>query len=450
MSVQRPASSPITRRDIDRLAFPAIIAGIAEPVISLVDTAFVGRLGTADLAAVGIASSFFLLVVWVLAQTRSAVMAIVARYYGAQRLDEVKDLVPIAIWMNVLLGLLFFSITSWFAGPIFRMYNAEGEVLAKAIEYYHIRSIGHPIVLATFAITGAFRGIQNLRWSMWISIAGALVNLVLNPILIFGCGPIEGMGIAGSAWSSLIAQIIMVLIAIWILEKKTPFRLFTRKWHHPDLKELWILSRDLFGRTIALNICYYLGNRYATSYGVAHIGAHSIAMQIWLFSAFFIDGYSSAGSVLTGRFNGERNWKELYRVAWQVVRMSVTIGSVLAVIYLAGYNLIGGIFTSDPQVLLLLGSIFWIVIITQPINAIAFTFDGVYKGLGNGKILRNSLIVATFLVFIPIAWLTDQLGWQLYAVWAAFLSWMIARGLLLALHFQKNYHPRQRLRASIP
>jgi putative MATE family efflux protein len=439
MSVQRPASSPITRRDIDRLAFPAIIAGIAEPVISLVDTAFVGRLGTADLAAVGIASSFFLLVVWVLAQTRSAVMAIVARYYGAQRLDDVKDLVPIAIWMNVLLGLLFFSITSLFAEPIFRMYNAEGDVLAKAIEYYHIRSFGHPIVLATFAITGAFRGIQNLSWSMWISIAGALVNLALNPILIFGWGPIEGMGIAGSAWSSLIAQVVMVSIAIWFLQKRTPFSIVARKWHHPELKALWLLSRDLFLRTMALNICYYLGNRYATSYGVAHIGAHSIAMQIWLFSAFFIDGYASAGSVLVGRLNGERNWKELYRVSWQVVRMSVTIGAVLAVIYLVCYNMIGGIFSDDAEVLQLFKGIFWIVVLTQPINAVAFTFDGVYKGLGNGKVLRNSLLVATGLVFVPVAWGTDQLGWQLYAVWAAFLAWMIARGLLLALHFRKNY-----------
>ena len=85
----------ITRRDIDRLAFPAIIAGIAEPVISLVDTAFVGRLGTADLAAVGIASSFFLLVVWTLAQTRSAVLAVVARYYGEDKLDEVAGLVQL-------------------------------------------------------------------------------------------------------------------------------------------------------------------------------------------------------------------------------------------------------------------------------------------------------------------------------------------------------------------
>ncbi len=148
---------------------PAIISGIAEPIISLVDTAFVGHLGKHDLAAVGIASSFFLLVVWVLAQTRSAVLAVVARYFGERRVDEVRDLVPIALWMNVGLGFLFFAVTNPFAEQIFRLYNADGEVLQKAIAYYHIRSVGHPIVLATFVLTGAFRGIQNLRWGMRIS-----------------------------------------------------------------------------------------------------------------------------------------------------------------------------------------------------------------------------------------------------------------------------------------
>jgi putative MATE family efflux protein len=437
----RTSSQPFTRRDLDRLAIPAIIAGIAEPVIALVDTAFVGRLGTADLAAVGIGSSFFLLVVWVLAQTRSAVLAVVARYYGAQRLNEIKELVPIAIWMNVLLGIGFFALTSAFAEPIFRLYNADGEVLAKAVEYYRIRSIGHPMVLATFAITGAFRGIQNLSWSMWISILGALVNLALNPILIFGWGPVEGMGIAGSAWSSLAAQLAMFLAAVFILRTRTPFNLFPRTWHHPELKGLWLLSGNLFARTLALNICYYLGNRYATGYGEAHIAAHSIAMQIWLFSAFFIDGYAAAGSVVAGRLNGERDWPQLYRVSWQVVRMSVTIGAALAVIYLACYSLIGVLFTEDPTVLGLLHGVFWLVILTQPINAVAFAFDGIYKGLGNGKILRNVLLISTFAVFVPVAWATDLMGWELHAVWTAFLLWMMIRGALLAAHFQKNFKP---------
>ncbi len=436
------ARSPITRKDLDRLALPAIISGIAEPVISLVDTAFVGRLGTTDLAAVGIASSFFLLVVWVLAQTRSAVLAIVARYFGEGRIDEVSGLVPIAIWMNFLLGFGFFALTNLFAEPIFRAYNAEGEILTKAVEYYHIRSYGHPIVLATFAITGAFRGVQNLSWGMWISILGAVVNLALNPLLIFGWGPVNGMGIAGSAWASLIAQVCMFLVAIVVLQRRTPFTIVPRSWHHPELKNLWLLSSNLFARTIALNVCYYLGNRYATGYGESYIGAHSIAMQVWLFSAFFIDGYAAAGSVLVGRLVGERNWRDLYHVSWQVVRMSVTIGAVLALIYLIGYAYIGTLFTSDTAVLQLLDGVFWMVVVTQPINAVAFAFDGVYKGLGNGKILRNVLLISTLVAFVPVAWGMDALGWKLHAVWTAFLCWMLVRGVLLAMHFEKHHRPK--------
>jgi putative MATE family efflux protein len=440
--MSRAPSSPITRRDLDRLAVPAIISGIAEPVISLVDTAFVGRLGTADLAAVGIASSFFLLVVWVLAQTRSAVLAVVARYYGEGRLEAVGGLVPLAIWMNFALGFGFFALTNAFAEPIFRLYNAEGQVLAKAVEYYHVRSYGHPLVLATFAVTGAFRGIQNLNWGMWISIAGAVVNGLLNPLMIFGYGPVPAMGISGSAWASVAAQVVMFVAALWVLRTRTPFRIVPSTWWHPELKGLWLLSGNLFARTLALNVCYYLGNRYATGYGEAHIGAHSIAMQIWLFSAFFIDGYAAAGSVLVGRLNGERNWRDLYRVSWQVVRMSVTIGAALAVIYLAGYRVMGTLFTEDTVVLALLDSVLWLVVLTQPINAVAFAFDGVYKGLGNGKVLRNVLLASTFLAFVPTIMAGDLLGWKLHAIWAAFLTWMILRGLLLALSFERHHGPR--------
>lgn len=426
---------------LDRLAIPAIIAGIAEPVIALVDTAFVGRLGTADLAAVGIASSFFLLVVWVLAQTRSAVLAVVARYYGADRLDEVKDLVPLAIWMNFGLGILFMVVTNLWTEEIFRMYNAEGEVLTKAVEYYRIRSLGHPVVLATFAITGAFRGIQNLTWSMWIGIAGAGINLVLDPLLIFGWGAVPAMGIAGSAWASLVAQLLMFALAATILVGWTPFRLRPARWHHPELKGLWLLSGNLFARTLALNLCYYLGNRFATGYGQAHIAAHSIAMQIWLFSAFFIDGYAAAGSVLVGRLHGAGDGQQLYRVAWQVVRMSVTIGAALAVVYLATYSFLGTLFTSDQAVLELLAGVLWLVVLTQPINAVAFAFDGVYKGLGEGRVLRNMLLGTTLLAFVPVILAGDALGWSLHAIWTAFLAWMMARGAWSVAHFQRRHYP---------
>lgn len=442
--------APITRKDLDRLAVPAIISGIAEPVISLVDTACVGQLDDPTmLGAVGIGSSFFLLVLWVLAQTRSAVLAVVARYYGEQRLDAIAGLVPLAAWTNFGLGLIFLGITYPFAETIFEAYNASGRQLELTCDYFRIRCFGFPISLAVYALTGAFRGLQNLKWSMYISLIGAFINLGLNPLLIFGYGPFPTMGIEGSALASVIAQVCMLLACVVVVRTRTQFTLWPKSWRHPEFVPLMRNSGQLFARTIALNVCYYLGNRYATGYGEPYIAAHSIAMQIWLFSAFFIDGYAAAGSVVTGRLMGERNWIDLHRVAWQVVRMSVTIGAALAAIYLAGYTIIGTMFTNDAVVQGLLGGVLWMVILTQPINAVAFAFDGIYKGLGNGKILRNVLLISTFGAFVPIAWGADAFGWKLHAVWAAFLAWMIVRGLLLSLHFEKNHTPAAASRADL-
>jgi MATE family multidrug resistance protein len=395
--------------------------------------------GGTNLAAVGIGSSFFLLVLWVLAQTRSAVLAIVARFYGEGRVGDVRDLVSISIWMNVGLGLLFYTVTVPLASWIFTLYNPDPIVLEKAVGFFRLRAIGFPIALGVFAMTGAFRGIQNMRWSMWISVTGAVINIALNKLLIFGWGPIHAMGINGSALASVIAQSCMFVIAVYVMFTRTPFRLFPDRWHHSELVPLARNSGNLFARTIALNACYFFGNRFASGYGVAYIGAHSIAMQIWLFSAFFIDGYAAAGSVIAGRLNGERDLKQLHRVSWQVVRITVGIGAGLALLYTLCHGWIGGMFTEDAEVLARFNAVFWMVILTQPINAVAFAWDGIYKGIAASAALRNALIVATFGVFIPTAFIGDHFGWRLHGVWLAFLLWMVTRGVWLSIAFERRY-----------
>ncbi len=393
----------------------------------------------ANLAAVGVGSSFFVLVLWVLAQTRSAVLAVVARYYGEDRLHEIRDLVPIAIWLNAVLGLLFFALTVPVAESIFSLYDLQGEALDKAVGFFRLRAYGFPIALMVFAMTGAFRGIQNMRWTMWISVIGASINIALNKLLIFGWGPVPAMGINGSALASVIAQTCMCVVALHVMYSRTPFRLFPERWRHPEFLPLLLNSTNLFARTIALNACYFLGNRFASGYGVAYIGAHSIAMQIWLFSAFFIDGYAAAGSVIAGRLNGERDWDQLHRVSWQVVRITVYIGTGLSLLYIIGSEWIGGWFTHDTQVLGLFNAVFWLVILTQPINAVAFAWDGIYKGIAASAALRNALVVGTFGVFVPTIFIGDHFGWGLHGIWLAFLLWMILRGAWLSIAFERRY-----------
>ena len=425
---------------INRLAIPAILTGIAEPLISLVDIAFIGRTGTTQLAAVGIASGFYVMSVWILAQSLTAIAAIVSRYYGKNKLNEIATLIPQALFANVILGIAFFFLTTYFSTEIFQLYNAKGEVLDACNRYFSIRSIGFPFTLATLLLFGVFRGLQNTSWAMVIALSGALINVVLDYILIFGIpGSIEAMGLEGAAYASLCAQIFMFIMALIFLMWRTPFNLKLSLKINSQFKWLTSMSWDLFLRTVLLNATFYLATRYATGYGDEVVAAHTIALNIWLFSSFFIDGYAHAGNAIAGRLLGEGNDTGLYRLGIKIGKISFWIGSGLGLVYVFAYPVMARIFTTDPEVIFAFNTVFWLVILTQPINALAFAFDGIYKGIGHTKFLRNLLAGATVLGFIPIAVCFHYFYPSLLGIWIAFLIWMVIRGGWIVWDFRKRY-----------
>lgn len=430
----------VSNKAINRLAIPAILTGIAEPVISLVDIAFIGRTGTTQLAAVGIASGFYVMSVWILAQSLTAISAIVSQYYGKNKLSEIATLIPQALYANILLGFGFFVLTSYFSTEIFQLYNAEGEVLDGCNRYFSIRAIGFPFSLATLLLFGVFRGLQNTSWAMVIALSGALINVVLDYILIFGIpGSIEPMGLEGAAYASLTAQAFMFVMALIFLLWRTPFTLKLSLKINSQFKWLTSMSGDLFLRTIMLNITFYLATRYATGYGAEVVAAHTIALNIWLFSSFFIDGYANAGNAIAGRLLGEGNDTGLYRLGKKITKVSFWIGSGLGLIYVFAYPVMAHLFTTDPAVIHGFNAVFWLVILSQPINAIAFALDGFYKGVGHTKFLRNLLAAATVLGFIPVAVGFHYLYPSLLGIWIAFLIWMLIRGGFIVWDFRKRY-----------
>lgn len=427
-------------KEILRLALPAIMTGIAEPLIGLVDTAIIGQVGTTDLGAVGLGSSFYLLLVWVFSQTRTAVSSIVSRALGNKTLETTYSLVPQAIWLNILLGLAIFALTVPFGTWIFSMYNATGEQLELCIDYYNIRAWGFPLTMSAMLIFGAFRGLQNTSWAMIISISAGLINLVLDVALVFGIeGFIDPMGVKGAAWASLSAQFFMLVMAVVFLLWRTPFKFFPEFKASPYFRQLMGMSINLMIRTIALNVAYFLSNRFAAGYGEKYLAAHTIGMQIWLFSAFFIDGFASAGNAISGRVIGAGNIPALRKLAWDLNKVAVVIATLLAGIYALGYFTTAEWFTDDPAVVEAFVAFYWLVIISQPINAIAFTFDGMFKGLGEAAYLRNTLLWGTLLGFVPIIYFCDWLGWQMHGVWTAFFIWMIIRGGSLVVKFNLKY-----------
>lgn len=433
----------VSFKEINKLAIPAIIAGVAEPFISLTDIAIIGNVkehSVEALAAAGLVGSFLSAIIWIVAQTKTAISAIVSRHFGANRLHAVKTLIPQVLFFNFILSLIIYITTAWFANAIFSAYNAENLILNYAEDYYQIRALGYPLILVTFALFGVFRGFQNTMWAMKCSITGAIVNIVLDYLLVYGVdGVIPPLHLKGAAIASVVAQFAMLMMALYFFFKKTPFNLKLRFKPNPNLKELIVMCLNLFVRTISLHFAMYLANSYATDYGKNHIAAFSITMNLWMFFTFLIDGYANAANAISGRLLGAKDYRNLRLLSIDASKYSVVVSLIVILICTIFYNKIGLIFNKDEMVLLLFSSTFWIVLLMQPIGAIAFVFDGLFKGLGEAKSLRNVLLASTFLGFWPALVLCDYFELKLYGIWIAFTVWMIVRSSVLVIKFRKKY-----------
>ncbi|MEZ4874474.1 MAG: MATE family efflux transporter [Flavobacteriaceae bacterium] len=439
------STNQISFKQIQKLAIPAIIAGIAEPILSSTDAAVVGNIspfGTESLAAVGVVGSFLSMLIWVLAQTRAAISTIVSQNLGAGNLDTLRNFPAQAIYFNIALSLIVLASTYFFVEEIFRLLNADGLILEFSVDYYRIRVWGFPLTLFTFAVFGIFRGLQNTFWPMIIALAGTLVNIVLDFLLVYGLeGFITPMGIKGAAWASLVAQAVMALLALLLLRLKTSVPLQPNLHLHPEIKRLISMSFNLFIRSIALNTALMLAVREATALGKDAIAAHAIAINIWLFTAFFVDGYGAAGNILGGKLLGAKDYKNLWQLTKKVNFYNLGIATILMLFLLAFYVPLGTLFNKDAAVLEVFYGVFFMVILSQPLNALAFTLDAIFKGLGEMAFLRNVLLGATFLGFIPVLYFAKYLGWGLCGIWLAILCWVAFRAIALMIKFRNKYLP---------
>lgn len=436
-------NTDINLKNINKLAIPALIAGVAEPILSLTDTAIIGNIevnAAESLAAVGVVGTFISMLIWVLGQTRSAISSIVSQHLGADQLDKVKNLPAQAIFIITSVSILIIITTLPFASQIFKLYNASDLILDFSVDYYRIRVFGFPFTLFTIAVFGTFRGLQNTFYPMIIAIIGTIVNIVLDVILVYGIeGIIEPLYIKGAAWASVIAQITMALTAAIFLLAKTDISLRITFPFNKEIKNFIYMILNLFVRTLALNATLYFATRFATSYGTEYIAAYTIAINLWFLGAFIIDGYASAGNILSGKFLGAKNYKKLVELSRFLMKCGIGVGFILFIVGLLCYNFIGAVFTKDQAVLTEFYKVFWIVMAMQPFCALAFIYDGMFKGMGKMKFLRNLLLLSTGLVFIPVLFFLDSFDLKLYGVFIALTLWIIARGIPLIIKFRQLF-----------
>lgn len=425
----------LSRKHINKIAIPSIFAGIAEPFLSLTDLAIIGqvKLNSVEvLAAVGVVGSFISAVIWILAQAKTAISTTVAQYSQPDKVKDAKAIFPQLVLVNLLVCFLILAFSLPFARPLFELYSVKGLTLDYAVDYYQIRAYGIPITLLTFSIFGVYRGLQNTIWAMYISIAGGLLNVVLDYALIHGIdGVIPPMHIQGAAYASILSQTFMLLAAVWVLYTKTDFRIKINFPFHPKIKELLLFSVNLFIRTLTLNVVIYLTNRYAAQEGDIALATHTILINIWLFTCFFIDGYSNAANAISGKLIALKAYDKIASFWKTIFKYSMVLSCITAGIIFAFSNEIAGLFTQDQAVIDLFNEMSLFLVILQFLNGFTFSLDGLGKGLGQGKHLRNSLLLSTILGFLPLLFILQHLDYHLSSIWLPFLLWMLLRGGIL-------------------
>ncbi len=417
-------------RSIMALAIPALGSLAIDPLVSLVDTAFVGRLGTAQLGALGVNSAIFALAFLVFNFLAYGTTPKIGRALGRGDQEAAGRTVIQALCLAVIIGICVTAALLSFSEPILRAMGATGELAQPAQTYLHIRAFAGPAVLLIIAGNGAFRGFQDTRTPFVISAIFNLVNLILDPILIFGVG----WGIAGAAAATVIAQWLGAAIFLWLLlvRHRKEFGIPLVIPRPSQMIPLIQIGGHLLLRTGALVATMTLATAIAARIGVVEVAAHQVAYQSWGFLALIVDSLAVAGQALLSRFIGGRSPDEARDVGNRLLQWGLAIGVILGLLFWIARPYLPALFTTDPETIAYVLAIFAFVAILQPINGLVFVWDGLYMGAEAFRYLAITMVLSAVVgAGLLIATLVYE--WGLTGVWWSITAMMLSRLVTLAL-----------------
>jgi len=405
------------------LSAPLLVSLIAEPLTGLADTAFVARLGAASLAGLGVGAAVLSSVFWVFNFIGIGTQTEVARSAGGGDRGHAALANAQAVGLSVLIGVVL-GVVAWFTvDPLVALMGADGEIATAARDYITVRLLGAPAVLVTVAAFGTLRGLQDMHSPMWIAGALNVVNVVLDPIFIFGWGPVPAMGVAGAAGASVISQWIGAIAAAVVILRRIGL---PTQWNLSQFGKLMSIGRELFVRTAALNIFLLFTTRAATEIGADAGAAHQAIRQVWAFTALFLDAFAIAGQSLVAYFMGADDIAQSRRVASVVCRWSFGCGVVLTIGMLASTDLVVAALVPASS-----AGIFYapwlIAALSQPVNSLSFGTDGVHWGTGDFRYLRNAVLAATGTGVFGLFWVNTASPSALTQLWIVTAIWIAVR-----------------------
>lgn len=433
-AIRKDLSVKENHQKIWRIALPMVLSNLTIPLVGLVDTAVMGHLdGAHYLAAVGLGSALFTFIIWTMGFLRMITTGLVAQAFGAENNVNIRQWLYLPATLGILISISVLLINPWLIELILWWIEGSSDVETKVVEYWNIRIMGLPISLLNAVLIGWYLGMQNAKIPFLMLVTTNISNALLDWYFVA-----QGMDVDGVAIASVIAESLGLIIALLCLPKLLKnFPLakpFTLAWH--KLGYLLNLNKDLLMRTLALETVLFTIHARGSELGTEAMAINAILLNFLLLVSNGLDGIANAVEALVGKAIGRQSTNEF--------RSSVLVGgfwSLLTALVFSLSFVVFGIFfvelLTDISSLREAIHPFIIYSILVPLVAVAsFWLDGVFIGASDIRSMRNSMIMALMIGFVPIYYFTKPLG--NHGVWIAFFGFMIMRAMTSFIIFNRS------------
>ncbi|MGN4935891.1 MATE family efflux transporter [Aeromonas rivipollensis] len=415
------------------LALPMVFSNVTTPLLGLVDTWVIGHLGQAwFLGGVSVGATLINLLFWLLGFLRMSTTGLTAQAQGAASAEGQLDTLARALGLAVGLGLALLLLVLPFLPAIIGLSGGSPEVQVYAGDYVSVRIWSAPAALCNLVIMGWLLGMQDARSPMLLLILSNLVNMVLDAWFVLGLG----WQVRGVAAASLLADYSSLGVGLWLVSRRLRQLsaevwqgAWSRWWQWPAVRRLLGLNRDIFIRSLCLQLCFAFMTLQAARLGDVAVAANAVLLNFLMLISYGLDGFAYAVEAMVGRAIGRRDRQGLREAIVLNLGWALLIALAFALGFaLGGRQLIAHI-TDLPAVIAEANrQLPWLIV--MPLLAVwCFLLDGVFIGATRAREMRNSMLVAVFAGFFPVWWLCQ--GWGVAALWAAMATLMTGRGLTL-------------------
>lgn len=390
-------------REILRLSIPSILANITVPLVGMVDIAVAGHLTSASgsavfIAGISIGSLIFNLLYWNFFFIRAGIGGLTAQAFGREDMADCARMLGRGIGVAMGFAVIILLLQKPFSSLALLLVDGSPEARDLAVQYFFIRVWAAPATVSLMALRGWFVGMQDSLSSMFTDLVVNVLNIAASIILSFGIGSWEGLGFAGIAWGTVLAQYggLLFAAAVVLFKYGKVFRGFRLRecFRREEMSSFMSMNADLMIRSLSFTGIYMGFTIIAASFGDVLLACSTIMMNLLMVFSYFTDGFAYAGEALTGRFIGARDRVMGRRTVRNVFLWSMGVALAWVAIYATAGGLVLSLMTSDPVVARQCREFLPWLILMPPLGCAAFTWDGIYLGATASRGIRDAMLGA--------------------------------------------------------